>query len=41
MFFVKALYFALEQGCDMPFHAKVIWSSWIPPKVSFFACEAT
>ena len=35
-FFVKALYKVLEN-----FLIAVIWNSWMPPKISFFAWEAT
>ena len=40
-FFVHALYKALELGSQVTFLASVIWNSWVPPKVGFFAWEAT
>ena len=40
-FFVKSLYSILEGGRVEPFPTSVVWNAWIPPKVSFFAWEAT
>ena len=37
----KALYSALESKSTTSFPTSVIWNSWIPPKVGFFAWEAT
>lgn len=37
----KALCSALESKSTMSFPTSVIWNSWIPPKVGFFAWEAT
>ena len=40
-FYVKAMYKVLELGGPSNFPVVVIWNSWVPPKVNFFAWEAT
>ncbi|KAL6326720.1 hypothetical protein AAG906_010894 [Vitis piasezkii] len=40
-FSVKSLYKALESGFLDPFPMKIIWNSWVQPKVGFFVREAT
>ena len=40
-FSVKSLYSILEGGRIEPFPTSVVWNAWVPPKVSFFAWEAT
>ena len=40
-FSVKALYKVLEPGGPSNFYVAIIWNSWVPPKVSLFAWEAT
>ena len=40
-FFVKSLYASLEIGSFVQFPIGVVWNTWVPPKVSFFAWEAT
>ena len=40
-FSVKSLYASLETGSLVQFPASVVWNAWVPPKVSFFAWEAT
>ena len=38
---IKALYKVLELGGPSNFPIAIIWNSWVLPKVSFFAWEAT
>ena len=40
-FSIETLYNALEPGNHAAFPTKVIWNSWVSPKMSFFAWEAT
>ena len=40
-FAVKSLYKALELESQGKFPTNVIWNSWVPPRVGFFAWEAT
>lgn len=40
-FFVKTLHSILELGRLAPFLVGVVWNSWVPLKVSFFAWEKT
>ena len=40
-FFVKTLHSILELGRLAPFLVGVVWNSWVPLKVSFFAWEET
>ena len=39
-FFVKELCFLLELNYVIPFPLEIIWSSWIPYKVSLLTWEA-
>lgn len=39
-FIIKSLYNALELGISVSFLMKIIWNSWVQPKVSLFAWEA-
>lgn len=41
IFSVIALYKALELGSQAAFPPSIILNSWVPPKVGFFAWEAT
>lgn len=41
IFFVKALYSALELGCLTTFSLAITWNYCVPSKVSFFAWEAS
>ena len=41
VFSVRSLYIVLEQGGEKTFPAKAIWNPWVPPKVCFFAWEAS
>ena len=36
VFLVRGLYFMLETNYTILFSLKIIWTSWIPSKVSFF-----
>ena len=40
-FFVKSLYASLKTGRVVQFPSSVVWNAWVPPKVCFFAWEAT
>ena len=40
-FSVKSLYASLETRIVVQFLSSVVWNAWVPPKVSFFAWEAT
>ena len=40
-FSIKSLYSALEPGDPLLFPSNIIWSFCAPPKVAFFAWEAT
>ena len=40
-FSVKSLYKVLEPNSSMCFPMKTIWNSWVQPKMSFFAWEAS
>ena len=40
-FLVKTLYLALESGGLISFLMSIIWNSWVPPKVGFFAWKVT
>ena len=40
-FFVKHIYVALELRVLISFLKRVVWNSWVPSKVNFFAWEAT
>ena len=40
-FSVKSLYSALEPGNAVRFQRNIIWSPYVPPKVGFFAWEAS
>ena len=35
-FFVKSLYFILEEVRVSPFPTSIVWNDCVPPKVSFF-----
>ena len=41
MFSVRSFYNALENVGEVTFPSKIIWNSWVPTKVSFFAWETT
>ena len=40
-FSVKSLHASLKTGRVVQFPSSVVWNVWVPPKVSFFAWEAT
>ena len=40
-FSIKSLYASLETGRVVQFPSSVAWNAWVPPKVCFFAWEAT
>ena len=40
-FSVKSLYSILEEVRISRFPTSIVWNTWVPPKVSFFAWEAT
>ena len=40
-FSVKSLISILEEVRVSPFPTSIVWNDWVPPKVSFFAWEAT
>ena len=40
-FFVKSLYYIIEEVRVDLFPTSIVWNAWVPPKVSFFAWEAT
>ena len=40
-FTVKVFFSTLESRSTVLFSTSMIWNSWVPPKVSFFAWEAT
>ena len=41
IFSVKALFSAVEPGNAVWFPRNIIWSPYVPPKVGFFAWEAS
>ena len=40
-FSIKQLYAVLELGVVVSFSTRVVWNSWVPSKVNFFAWEAS
>ena len=40
-FSIKSLYSILEVGKVEPFPSNGVWNAWVPPKLSFFAWEAS
>ena len=40
-FSVKSLYKVLESDSSVCFPMKIIWNSWVQPKISLFAWEAS
>ncbi|WJZ95322.1 hypothetical protein VitviT2T_014100 [Vitis vinifera] len=41
IFIVKSLYKSLDHSCGVSFPGNIIWSPYVPSKVSFFAWEAS
>ena len=41
IFTVKSLYKSLDHSCAVSFPGKIIWSPYVPSKMSFFAWEAS
>lgn len=39
-FTIKSLYTAMELGNLVSFPMRIIWNSWVQPRMSFFAWEA-